>query len=44
MLLQSEIRNNSEEIIDRMKVRNIDITDIVEKMIALDKRKREIHT
>ena len=44
MLLQSEIRNNSEEIIDRMKVRNIDITDIVEKIIALDKRKREIQT
>ncbi len=44
MLLQSEIRNNSEEIIDRMKVRNIDITDIVEKIIELDKRKREIQT
>jgi|TARA_B110000879_G_scaffold15764_1_gene19397 seryl-tRNA synthetase len=44
MLLQSKIRNNPEEIIDRMKVRNIDVTDIVEKITALDKRKREIQT
>ena len=44
MLLQSTIRNNPEEIIDRMKVRNMDVSDIVEKITALDKRKREVQT
>ncbi len=44
MLLQSEIRNNPEEIIERMKVRNIDVTETVEKIIAIDKRKREVQT
>ncbi len=44
MLLQSQIRNNPDEIIDRMKVRNIDVSDIVEKIIAIDKRKREVQT
>ncbi len=44
MLLQSQIRNNPENIIERMKVRNIDVTDVVEKIVAIDKRKREVQT
>ena len=42
MLLLSEIRDNHEEVIERMKVRNIDVTDLIEKIIAVDKRKREV--
>ncbi|MGB0403162.1 MAG: serine--tRNA ligase [Salibacteraceae bacterium] len=42
MLLLSEIRDNHEEVIERMKVRNIDVTDLVDKIIAVDKRKREV--
>ena len=42
MLLISYIRENHEEIVQRMKVRNTDIEYIVEKILALDKRKREV--
>lgn len=44
MLLRSEIRNNPNEVIEKLRVRNIDVTDTVEKIIALDKRKREVQT
>ena len=41
MLLISYIRENHEEIVQRMKVRNTDIEYILEKILALDKLKRE---
>ena len=42
MLLISYIRENHEEIVQRMKVRNTDVEHVVEKILALDKRKREV--
>ncbi|UTW63699.1 serine--tRNA ligase [bacterium SCSIO 12741] len=42
MLLLADIRNNADDIIKRMRVRNIEVKDLVDKIVALDKRKREI--
>ena len=42
MLLISNIRENHEEIVQRMKLRNVDVEHVVEKILAVDKRKREV--
>lgn len=42
MILINEIRQDPQEIIDRLRVRNFDAHDLVEKVVALDKRKREV--
>lgn len=42
MLLIADIRSNPQKIVDRMAVRNINVHDTIEKIVAIDKRKREV--
>ena len=42
MLTLNLIRENTQEVIERLKVKNLDATDIVMEIIQKDKRRREI--
>lgn len=44
MLTINLIREQSSYVIERLRVRNLDATDIVEKVLALDLRRRELQT
>lgn len=35
------LRNNRDQVIDRLKVKNLDATEIVDKVISLDEKRRE---
>lgn len=44
MLQLQFIRDNKEEVITRLKVRNIDATSVVEEVIALDEKRRTLQS
>src|SRR5690606_11325259 len=44
MLQLQFIRDNKEEVITRLKVRNIDATSVVEEVIMLDEKRRALQS